>query len=1654
MPLYLSAQTPVPVGAGSYASGVPAADYYTDSYYGLPAAQVEPFTTGTAIFNLLHLDPSLQGKPIPTNHWWTDLLVANRSYLPAQSNQYVLQQDSFGGNMWFLPGVLAAKSYGLDLYFPNSWNAANSNGSPQGGFKQGTALSIKGDIPYSIPAGDVLIADFENGYPAGTTRAGNGFAATPSDGSGYTGMMGLYCANTRDGGNAVTGTCTLPSFNVAKHYLHFLVAGGSTSATQVRLVVSGSTVLTASGQQDLTMRWNTWDVSQWNGHAATLQIVDSTGAGWGIIAADQFVESDSINPVGRFGGDMNSSGSIVTNWGDWNVDFKLPDANGHKVDVTMARGIPFTWTTWKGGINPKLIVSGTTTLYNTSNGAIATGSSFVTNAFSFNYQGGTYGVFLPDNTTVVVNSGYIEPQLSGSNNYMVIGYLPATANLAEFAGLAYARPTDTKINWAYDPTHGLVNTTWNVTTTPMKGSNLQTIQGWLPHHYRATTNSLAFKSYTYLTPRGTMKCAQGTSFQLGFPFNGIAPVLPAPKATGTTNDYRPTVMAGLMNAFNPGTMIGDTYWGGKALGICAQYMAWANQLGDTTNYIRLKGALKTALTNWLTYTPGETNGFFAYYPSWHAMIGSDASYGSQAFNDLHFHYGYFAVAAATLGIYDQQFLTDYGPMMRQVVKCYGNYDRTDNSEPFLRTFDVWEGHDNAGGTSSPGGENQESSSEGVQAWGGMFLLGSALNDSSMQAAGAMCFSMESAAVNEYWQDLWQTNFPAVYGRAGNGILGSGGLAYGTFFSGDPAWVYAIQYCPSNHWLNYMTRYNPGTVAAKYAAMWSERNAWCAGQLLWTGTGSYPQGQWVQYNSHIYSASGTNTIPAGQPSPDVNPSQWSLQADCSKSEPDVLGDSPGHVVLVYQALWDHDKAAAEFDTYYANNEAIATSAGDGGSSYYLIHGMRVLGDQDWNYTTSIPTSAVYVNAATGVRSYVVFNPSPATQQAIVYNKGIVTGTMTVPGLVTVSSTNANYAPTTPAAPTGITASSGGGQAVLTWATSLTATSYNVKRASTSGGPYTTIGSAVSATFTDPNVTSGSTYYYVISSVNSVGEGANSAEFRMMVVSNVPSGLGISLNNGHPVATWSASTGATSYNLKRGTKTGGPYTTISNPTLTSATDSNVSSGVTYYYVVSALNSGGESANSPEVSINTIVPPGTPAGLTATLGNGQVVLDWSNTTNATSYNVKRSLSSGGPYAIITNPTASNYTDTNVSNGLTYYYVVSAVNGGGESANASEVYTKVLAPPVFAVNCGGTSSGQFAVDDATYYNPAGTGNTKTGTVDTSAVFEPAPQAVYLSNRFTTNFTCTLGGFTPGTAYNVRLHFAEVYAPFTSPGNRVFNVSINGTQKLVNYDMVAITGSNFKANIQEFALAASGSGQFVIAFSRVSDNAQINGIEVRIPRPTAPSGLTATPGNSQIVLSWSGSSTSATSYNIKRATVSGGPYTVIASSPATNFTDTTVAGSSAYYYEVSSVSAGGESLANSNETGTTLLTPIQQWRLTNFGTVDPVDPVAGDMAIPKKDGVTNLMKYALGLDPTKSASSGLPTAGNSDGYLTMTFNRQKNDTDITYRVEVTSDFASWAEIWNSINNVYGGANNASEAVAVQDSILMSSAPNHRRFIRLKVTRP
>ena len=160
--------------------------------------------------------------------------------------------------------------------------------------------------------------------------------------------------------------------------------------------------------------------------------------------------------------------------------------------------------------------------------------------------------------------------------------------------------------------------------------------------------------------------------------------------------------------------------------------------------------------------------------------------------------------------------------------------------------------------------------------------------------------------------------------------------------------------------------------------------------------------------------------------------------------------------------------------------------------------------------------------------------------------------------------------------------------------------------------------------------------------------------------------------------------------------------------------------------------------------------------------------------------------------------------------------------------------------------------------------------------------------------------------------------------------------------------------------------------------------------------------------------------------------------------------------WQVIAVDGAGNRTSNSNGPFTLIsqLPPLDIWRQSHFGTTNADDAVAGDTAAPTHDGIANLIKYALGLDPSVPATHGLPAAGIPAGSFALSFQRQKTATDITYCVEASNDLTAWAEIWNSTNHPYGGGNQTAEQVTVADPQSIVSAPQHHRFLHLKVTRP
>ena len=273
---------------------------------------------------------------------------------------------------------------------------------------------------------------------------------------------------------------------------------------------------------------------------------------------------------------------------------------------------------------------------------------------------------------------------------------------------------------------------------------------------------------------------------------------------------------------------------------------------------------------------------------------------------------------------------------------------------------------------------------------------------------------------------------------------------------------------------------------------------------------------------------------------------------------------------------------------------------------------------------------------------------------------------------------NTTPQVPETPADLVASPGN-PVTLSWNNTLAALTYNIKRAVQSGGPYIAITNVPINTFTDSNVISGTTYYYVISAVSSIGESSNSAE-ASVTTCNVPlppTNVTTAASSPSVTISWNASAGATSYSVYSFGPGTPPVLLQSGITATSYTDISVAGmgAVTNYYYVAAANACNQSGWYGFAA--AVTPPATPTGLDAVAGNGTASLSWNATLGASGYNVMRSKTNGGPYTLVAGDVVGpSYLDAALTNGVTYYYVVTAINVGGQSLNSAQASVTPVQP------------------------------------------------------------------------------------------------------------------------------------------------------------------------------------------------------------------------------------------------------------------------------------------------------------------------------------------------------------------------------------------
>ncbi|MFT4228049.1 glycosyl hydrolase [Micropruina sp.] len=242
----------------------------------------------------------------------------------------------------------------------------------------------------------------------------------------------------------------------------------------------------------------------------------------------------------------------------------------------------------------------------------------------------------------------------------------------------------------------------------------------------------------------------------------------------------------------------DTYFGGKALYRDAQLWEIAKQVGADAEAAKLKERVTTQLLQWAEPKGCEVRDAFCFFYDTrnHGMVGRTPSFGSDEFNDHHFHYGYFLYAAGVLAADDSGLAEKLAPVMNLLAADIATSPANEHF-PARRNFDSYASHSWASGTAPfADGNNQESASEAVTAYAGLTLWARASGNHDLEVEARWMQALEAASARAYWTDF-DTSDP-VYAGFGHKVLPlnfGGKRDYATWFSAEPAAALAILLIP-------------------------------------------------------------------------------------------------------------------------------------------------------------------------------------------------------------------------------------------------------------------------------------------------------------------------------------------------------------------------------------------------------------------------------------------------------------------------------------------------------------------------------------------------------------------------------------------------------------------------------------------------------------------------------------------------------------------------------------------------------------------------------------------------------------------------------------------------------------------------------------------
>ena len=531
-----------------------------------------------------------------------------------------------------------------------------------------------------------------------------------------------------------------------------------------------------------------------------------------------FVAAVLVSPVA-----IRTAAARLNDFSDWLAQFAWQGPSGETFTATVLHGSPFSYYRCSRGAVRFALAGRPVMLADPrSRGADP-------RVLAFAIGGHAYAIFAPTGAHWQWRSpSDIVLRLPSTRRFFSVAGLPATASRATiraFTHVAYAFPVDTRARFHYDESTSTVTTTFRVKTVAMQGHDRTTFMGLYPHQWDSVTTKPRVL-FQYDSVRGPIRVIAANEFSTRLTYHGFVPYWPGLQQTADRHAVDRLLGGDVARSRDFYERYGfGVYWVGKGLGAATQLMNVAAAQGRVDLERRLLRQIEHRLQSWFSDRHAT---HFRYDARLGTVVALPAEFGSiSQMNDHHFDYGYWITAAANVALRDPTWAESsrWGGMVDQLVNDIAYDHRDSASFPYLRNFDVYAGHSWASGTQElEDGNNQESSSEAVNAWAGLILWGEATGNARLRDLGISLYTNEIHAIDTYWFDVHHGAFDPTYGALYASRVFGGKYDDSTWWTEEPRQRLGINALPLTPASTYLGR-DPDYVGKLFAQLPAAQTAY-------------------------------------------------------------------------------------------------------------------------------------------------------------------------------------------------------------------------------------------------------------------------------------------------------------------------------------------------------------------------------------------------------------------------------------------------------------------------------------------------------------------------------------------------------------------------------------------------------------------------------------------------------------------------------------------------------------------------------------------------------------------------------------------------------------------------------------------------------------